>query len=67
MSKARKCASALLDFRESGRPRRIAGTRGPSPGPGHIAIYRVMGDADRVRIILVPHGAQMWLSELDDE
>ncbi|MGH0218803.1 type II toxin-antitoxin system RelE/ParE family toxin [Sinorhizobium meliloti] len=56
----------LLDFPESGRPGRVAGTRElVFPRTPYIAAYMVM--ADRIRILRVLHGAQKWPSELDDE
>ncbi|AEG57173.1 type II toxin-antitoxin system mRNA interferase toxin, RelE/StbE family [Sinorhizobium meliloti] len=55
----------LLDFPESGRPGRIAGTRElVIPRTPYIAAYMVM--EDRIRILRVLHGAQKWPSELDD-
>ena len=59
-------ARRLLDFPESGRPGRVAGTRElVIPRTPYIAAYVVM--ADRVRILRVLHGAQMWPDEVDGE
>ncbi|WP_339073505.1 type II toxin-antitoxin system RelE/ParE family toxin [Sinorhizobium meliloti] len=56
----------MLDFPESGRPGRVAGTRElVFPRTPYIAAYMLM--ADRIRILRVLHGAQKWPSELDDE
>ncbi|MCA1407785.1 type II toxin-antitoxin system RelE/ParE family toxin [Ensifer sp. IC3342] len=56
----------LLDFPESGRLGRIAGTRElVIPRTPFIAAYTVMGD--RVRILRVLHGAQTWPVEFNDE
>lgn len=52
----------LLDFPESGRPGRIAGTRTVIP---RTLAYVVM--ADRFRILRALHGAQMRPDELDDK
>lgn len=55
----------LLDFPESGRPGRIAGTRElVVPRTPYIAAYVVT--ADRIRVLRVLHGAQMWPFEFDD-
>ncbi|MBZ9603350.1 type II toxin-antitoxin system RelE/ParE family toxin [Phyllobacterium chamaecytisi] len=49
----------LLDFPESGRPGRLAGTRElVIPRTPHDAAYSVT--ADTVRILRILHGAQMW-------
>ncbi|MET4691112.1 type II toxin-antitoxin system RelE/ParE family toxin [Sinorhizobium fredii] len=61
-----RAARRLLDFPESGRPGRIAGTRElVIPRTPYIAAYVVI--ADRVRILRVLHGAQMWPDELDEK
>lgn len=54
----------LLDFPESGRPSRIAGTRElvVSRTP-YIAAYVVT--TERVRILRILHGAQIWPDEID--
>ncbi|TIN10590.1 type II toxin-antitoxin system RelE/ParE family toxin [Mesorhizobium sp.] len=56
----------LIDFPESGRPGRIAGTRelvvARTP---YIAAYAVV--ADTVRILRILHGAQMWPDEIATE
>lgn len=56
----------LLEFPESGRPGRIAGTRelviARTP---YIAAYVIM--ADRIRVLRILHGAQMWPAELNSE
>jgi addiction module RelE/StbE family toxin len=59
-------ARRLIDFPESGRPGRIAGTRElvVSRTP-YIAAYVVT--ADTVRILRVLHGAQMWPDEIATE
>lgn len=53
----------LIEFPESGRPGRIAGTRelvvARTP---YIAAYAVM--ADTVRILRILHGAQRWPDEI---
>ena len=56
----------LLDFPESGRPGRIEGTRELviSRTP-YVAAYMVM--ADRIRILRILHGAQIWPFEYGDE
>jgi toxin ParE1/3/4 len=52
----------LLDFPESGRPGRIAGTRElVIPRTPYVAAYLV--DGDTVRILRVLHGAQIWPDE----
>lgn len=54
----------LLDFPESGRPGRVAGTRElVVPHTPFIAAYVVT--ADRVRILRILHGAQVWLEDID--
>ena len=53
----------LLEFPESGRPGRVAGTRElVVPRTPFIAAYAVA--ADRVRILRVLHGAQVWPDEI---
>jgi toxin ParE1/3/4 len=54
----------LLDFPESGRPGRVAGTRElVVPHTPFIAAYAVT--ADRVRILRILHGAQVWPDDID--
>ncbi len=54
----------LLDVPESGRPGRVAGTRElVVPRTPFIAAYVVT--ADRVRILRVLHGAQVWPDDID--
>ena len=49
----------LIQFPESGRPGRLAGTRELIvPRTPYIVTYRVL--TDRVRILRVLHGAQRW-------
>jgi toxin ParE1/3/4 len=61
-----RAARRLLEFPESGRPGRIAGTREfVVPRTPYIAAYVVM--TDRIRILRILHGAQMWPAELRDE
>jgi toxin ParE1/3/4 len=59
-------AQRLLDFPDSGRPGRVAGTRElvihRTP---YVAAYLV--DGDTVRILRVLHGAQMWPDELTND
>ncbi|MBB3146736.1 addiction module RelE/StbE family toxin [Phyllobacterium trifolii] len=55
-------ARRLLDFPESGRPDRLAGTRElVIPRPPYIAAYAVT--ADMVRVLRILHSAQMWPDE----
>ncbi len=57
-----RAARRLLDFPESGRPGRIAGTRElVIPRTAYIAAYVVT--ADRIRILRILHGARMWPAE----
>jgi len=54
----------LLDFPESGRPGRVAGTRElVVPRTPFISAYDVT--ADRVRILRILHGAQVWPGDID--
>lgn len=56
----------LLDFPESGRPGRVEGTRElVVPRTPYIAAYMVA--ADRIRILRILHGAQIWPFEFGDE
>ena len=56
----------LLKFPETGRPGRIEGTRelviNHTP---YIAAYRILGD--RVRILRLLHGSQLWPEEILEE
>lgn len=53
----------LLDFPESGRPGRLAGTRElVIPRTPYVAAYAVT--ADTIRILRILHGAQMWPDEI---
>ncbi len=53
----------LLDFPESGRPGRVVGTRElVVPRSPFIAAYIVT--ADKVRILRVLHGAQVWPDDI---
>ncbi|CDM60681.1 MULTISPECIES: type II toxin-antitoxin system mRNA interferase toxin, RelE/StbE family [Rhizobium] len=61
-----RAARRLLEFPESGRPGRITGTREfVIPHTPYIAAYVVK--IDRIRILRVLHGAQMWPTEVGDE
>ncbi|WP_244471370.1 type II toxin-antitoxin system RelE/ParE family toxin [Rhizobium ecuadorense] len=56
----------LVEFPESGRPGRIAGTRElVIPGTPYIAAYVVQ--EDRIRILRVLHGAQVWPGDISTE
>lgn len=56
----------LLDFPESGRPGRVAGTRElVIPGTPYIAAYILATDI--VRVLRILHGAQMWPDEFGIE
>ncbi len=55
----------LVDFPESGRPGRVAGTRElVISGTPYVAAYIVTANA--IRILRVLHGAQRWPDELPD-
>jgi addiction module RelE/StbE family toxin len=55
----RSATQRLLEFPESGRPGRIAGTRElVIPKTPYVAAYVVL--SDRIRILRVLHGSQMW-------
>ena len=54
----------LLEFPESGRPGRVPGTRElVVPRTPFIAVYSVA--VDRVRILRVLHGAQLWPDDIE--
>ena len=54
----------LVEFPESGRPGRVAGTRElVIPRTPYIAAYFVT--ADTVRILRIIHGAQIWPEEIN--
>lgn len=56
----------LLDFPDSGRPGRIAGTRElVIPRTPYVAAYMV--DGDTIRILRLLHGAQMWPDEIAND
>jgi len=58
-----RSARRLLDFPQSGRPGRIISTRElVIPRTPYIAAYAIL--ADRVRILRVLHGAQVWPTEI---
>jgi addiction module RelE/StbE family toxin len=64
--KIARAARRLLDFPESGRPGRVAGTRElVVPGTPYIAAYAVT--SDRIRLLRVLHGAQTWPIEIESE
>ena len=59
-------ARRLLDFPDSGRSGRVAGTRElVIPRTPYVAAYLV--DSETVRILRVLHGAQMWPDELTND
>lgn len=59
-------ARRLLDFPDSGRSGRVAGTRElVIPRTPYVAAYLV--DSETVRILRVLHGAQMWPDELAND
>jgi plasmid stabilization system protein ParE len=54
----------LLEFPQSGRPGRVAGTRElVVPHTPFIAAY--VATADRIRILCILHGAQVWPDDID--
>tara|TARA_R100000322_G_scaffold66301_1_gene41572 strand:+ start:3182 stop:3475 length:294 start_codon:yes stop_codon:yes gene_type:complete len=56
-------ARRLVDFPESGRPGRVAGTRElVITGTPYVAAYAVTTES--IRILRVLHGAQRWPDEL---
>lgn len=59
-------ARRLLDFPDSGRPGRVAGTRElVIPRTPYVAAYLV--DGETVRILRVLHGAQIWPDEFAND
>ncbi|UWU19029.1 type II toxin-antitoxin system mRNA interferase toxin, RelE/StbE family [Rhizobium sullae] len=61
-----RTARRLLEFPESGRPGRVAGTRElVIPRTPYIAAYVAMDD--KIRILRILHGAQMWPAEIEDK
>lgn len=53
----------LVEFPESGRPGRVPGTRElVIPRTPYVVAYALTGD--RIRILRVLHGAQMWPDDL---
>ena len=55
----------LLQFPESGRPGRVAGTRELMvPRTPYIAVYVLAGD--KIRILRVLHGARMWPEDMNE-
>src|SRR5689334_18612155 len=59
-------AHRLVDFPESGRPGRIAGTRElVIPQTSYIAVYAVL--ADRIRVLRILHAARMWPDGIEGE
>lgn len=62
----RKQIEGLMQFPETGRPGRIAGTRElVIHGTPYIAAYRITGNT--VRILRVLHGARLWPEEMATE
>jgi toxin ParE1/3/4 len=54
----------LLEFPESGRPGRVVGTRElVVPRTPFIAVYSVT--VDRLRILRILHGAQLWPADIE--
>ena len=54
----------LLEFPESGRPGRVVGTRElVVPRTPFIAVYSVT--VDRLRILRILHGAQLWPDDIE--
>jgi toxin ParE1/3/4 len=59
-------AERLIDYPNSGREGRIAGTRElVVRGSSYILPYRIEGD--RVRILRVIHAARLWPEEIPDQ
>ncbi|MES5487648.1 type II toxin-antitoxin system RelE/ParE family toxin [Bradyrhizobium sp. INPA03-11B] len=56
----------LLDFPDSGRPGRVAGTRElVIPRTPYVTAYQV--DGETVRVLRVLHGARMWPDEFSGD
>ena len=61
-----RAVQRLLDFPDSGRPGRVEGPRDlVVPRTPYIVAYMVT--PDRVRILRILHGAQIWPFEFGDE